>query len=763
MKYHKSPNSPFIHLIGLLLIMSLINSPLSNSLAYDNTHEVALNYCVDNRFKLTTGKYTVEFNENTKNKIIISHPSAWGVLGLCLVGDNPTSNLLNSFSGISSSSDGNLITIDITGKKSWSDYKLTLYAYKDKPGLLRWVLKLKKKPQGVLSRITNLMPFRLSTDRELQPLYNPNWGFYPVEPSEFITGGYPSILHARQLHFAAPIIYMSSLEWWYGTLFYFEDLTSLNKMFEVTKTGAEKYMVDISTSKTTFGYEIPAKILRRLPTGNEITVADSYLYLLERWPVFEADLALIFFHSLSTIYDLINKPETELTDWQELAKREIIDLEHPSVWVNIEGRPYLRAYVADKRTSAELISQLDVLLALKKYNIEYGGFQSLVDRLMTALPSFYSDEYKSITNNFPSTEKGDSWYLVAEMTQLAKLAKLGEPVAKELLFKSLESMMTFAHNVNYDFPVFFSFKTLQASSGTEPDVCGGYAYLMLDLYDLTKDKRYIDEAKSAIENIRGKAFNLNYEMQITAMTAVAAARLYKLTGDLSYLDMSYMPLANIMQVCWLWECDYGYGKSYSTFFGMSPMRYAGVITMKEQYETWIYLIEYLCLVGEDIPDYVEKLLSEFCKYTLFTLKYSLPPLIPQEAIEIRPHEWDGVDENIPSLYFPFEDLREGRSKSGQIGQELYGSGGPITFAAEAYVEIRPGVRIYSEYPIVWHNKSSFTLAGIPSYTCWVEIVTNENIKILDRESAQVGLKVINKNKSIFKAKGGETYKILTIR
>ncbi|MBE9511950.1 MAG: hypothetical protein IMY71_13865 [Bacteroidetes bacterium] len=742
--------SALLFLLHLILLLFFINNTFNHPVVYGGNAEVKLNYCEKNKFKLTTGDYTVEFNEETKDMILISHWRAWGMLGLCLLAEDPNSNLLNSIEHISSNIDENKITIHVIGDKSWAEYKLTLFAYKNYPGLLRWHLQIKPKE----------IPLQIITNRELLPLFPFHRGLTPVKPSEFITGNFPSYFYAKQVPFAAPLIYMISKEWWYGSLFYFEDLTSLNKMFEITATGAKKHMVDFSTSENSFGYQIPEETLKRLPKDQEVTITDSYLYLLDRWPSDEPDLALTFLYSISTVYDFIDKPNTELTDWQDLAHREIADMNHPRIWVTVEGQPYLRAYVADKRTSAELISQLDVLLALKKYEIKYGGVQELIDKLIKTLPSFYSKKFKAVTNDFPNKGKGDSWYFVEEMTQLAKLAKLGEPIAHQLLFASTESMITLAHNVDYDFPVFFSFNDLKATKGSEPDVCGGYAYLMLELFDLTDDNRYLQEAKRAIQHIRGKAFSLNYEMQMTAMAATAAARLYKLTKDSSYIKMSYMPLANIIQTSWLWECNYGYAKHYSTFFGLSPMRYAGVITIKEQYETWIYIMEYLRLVHGEIPEYVEKLLSEFCRYTLYTLRYTMPPLLPSEMIELKPHEWEGVDENIPSLYFPIEDLREGRSKSGQIGQQLYGSGGPITFATESYVEIKPGVTVYSEYPIVWHNGSNFTFAGIPANKHWVEILTQKDIQVLSKKGEQIDLNKVDERKFRFRAFGGETYKIV---
>ena len=425
----------FLYVLSLMLWIFFMDNSMIKSVAYGEESNVRLNNCSDKEFKITTGSYTIQFNDNTKDMIIISHPMAWGVLGLNLMGNGREANLLNSTEAISSSKNENEVAIVIEGKKSWTDYKLTIYAFKNHPGLLRWLLQL----------VPRKNPPQITTKRELRQMAHLDRGLNPVKPEEIIIGNFPNHFHAQQIPFAAPLIYMSSLGWWYGSLCYFEDLTSLNEMFEITNTGAKSHMVDISLKNNSFGYKVPEEILNRLPFGKEVTVVDSYLYLSEQLPVDEPDLAWNFLHSLSIIYDFIKKPKTELTDWQHIAQREIADLNHPSLWVNIDGKPYLRAYVADKRTSAELISQLDVLLALKKYQLKYDGVETLVHKLVETLPDFYFNKFKLITNDLPHKEKGDSWYFVEEMIQLAKLAKLGESTARDLLFNSVESMITLHH------------------------------------------------------------------------------------------------------------------------------------------------------------------------------------------------------------------------------------------------------------------------------------------------------------------------------
>ncbi|NOY78929.1 MAG: hypothetical protein GXO76_13785, partial [Calditrichaeota bacterium] len=626
-------------------------------------------------FRLKTGDFVVEYGKQTDKKILIYNPSTKGVLDLRFLGGNSDTELLNSVTRISYINDSTKVTVIMKGSKPWASYVITLNAFKAYPGLLNWRLQF-----SALKNLPEIHPVR-----ELRLFQRQKDQLIPVENGNFIIGlepRHPTYRYAKQAPFVSPLIYLCSPGWLGGTLLYFEDLTSLNHYFELTHSGAEKIMVDICNSESSFGYKVPDTI-NALPVGKNAVITDSYLYLSSYFPRDEADVAVTFFKLLAPVYNFIGKPETNLTHWKRIADREIKDLARPELWVTVKDRPYLRSYISDKRESAELISQLDVLLPLTEYERVYGGVKPLVEKLTRTLPVFYSKRYQALNNNFPNGETGDSWYMIEEMTQLAKLSELGNKTARNILLRSVKGIVTLAHNVDYEFPNHFSYASLEATFGREPDVAGGYAYLMLELYHLTGKNQFLDEAKASIQHIRGRYFGLNYELQMTAMSAVAAARLFKLTGEKKYLEMSYMPLANILLVSWLWECNYGYAKSYSTFFGLSPMMHSGVITMKEQYEVWNYLREYVNLVQNKIPKSINQFIAEFYRYTLYTLKYALPPFLPKDAMTSHPTAYQSVTRNDLSLYIPLEDLREGRSKSGLIGQQIYGAGGPITFAVEA--------------------------------------------------------------------------------
>ena len=50
---------------------------------------------------------------------------------------------------------------------------------------------------------------------------------------------------------------------------------------------------------------------------------------------------------------------------------------------------------------------------------------------------------------------------------------------------------------------------------------GIYAYLMLQAFQLTDEKRFLDEARAAIRAAKGMRFELNYQANLTAWGAAA--------------------------------------------------------------------------------------------------------------------------------------------------------------------------------------------------------------------------------------------------
>ncbi len=625
------------------------------------SESVMLNSCDSTHFNITMGEYTIEYDKATTNGYILIYRTSKSEKALATkIVYGAQFNIMNpeyvdSISAIETEEE---ILITIKSVRDWADFASEFRVYKQSYGLINWKTNVSTKQAKVITdNPRDIWFYNRTTNNLMEATINK---------------------YAKQLILASGICYLYE-DATYSSIFYFEDFSTLNNYFMLKNPWAPERVVDAFTES--IGYMRPISPSTTIPQGISFDIVDTYIYLISGITETEVDKAERFIYSLSEIYNHIYKPDTVYTDWQEVVSYELLDLLDSKCWVTVDGIDFLRAYVDIPRyTSAELIAQLDVLVAIEKYEQQFGDVTDIDSILEINLPYFYNDEHQTIVNDYPNLgiTRGDSWYTMELHIGLAKLAKMGNDVAGSLLFASIQTVIDFAHNVNYEFPVFFEYGTNDPISGSEPDVAGGYAYLMLECYNITGEQEYLNEVIVSIGHIEGRGFGLAYELQMTAACATSCARLYQITGDIEYLRMSYMPIVNIMRCCWLWECDYGYASDYLTFFGMSPMQEAGVITMKEQYETWEYLKEYQEIAEELIPDYFNNLTRGFIDYTPSVLKYSLPPFLPDDALWTETCLYGSIND---TMYIPLEDLRQGWDKSGYIGQEIYGAGGPITIAA----------------------------------------------------------------------------------
>ncbi|MCA1595914.1 MAG: hypothetical protein LC772_05775, partial [Chloroflexi bacterium] len=87
-------------------------------------------------------------------------------------------------------------------------------------------------------------------------------------------------------------------------------------------------------------------------------------------------------------------------------------------------------------------------------------------------------------------------------------------------------------------------------------------------------------------------------------------------------------------------------------------------------------------------------------------RYTLPPFMtPGGLAPVN----DRGHKNDSALYIPVEDVDDGWTPCGKIGQEIYGSGGPMMFAAYAFVRVPDaGLAVYAEYPV---RSAQWTAAG----------------------------------------------------
>lgn len=581
--------------------------------------------------------------------------------------------------------------VDYRARTDWADAALRLEIYPSAPGLMRTRLALTR---------TGDPPAEAGFE----------WTFVDAEGDEA-----PAEMtwYAEPAPFAAPVMYgcSAALD---ATLLYVVDRTALNPLFHAARLTPTQFPGRRGRS---FGHAITRADLRALPEGVPITVYDAYLYLVRGQPADEREMFARFLQQMSQVYDLLHKPvDTALPDWRDLGARTIRDLEDAGVWVTLDGKRYARAYWGDTRQSAELITQLDLLGGIVRYEQRWGDTPPLDDELWGVVPDFFDPEYGMLVNSGPVSlarqARGDTWYELGHALRVAELAlETGHATARDLALRSAARWMDFAHTVAYRFPQFYDFNTWKGV-GREPDAAGGYAMYMLTLWDLTGERVYLDEAQAAVEALAGHGFSLAYETHMTAAAAAACARLYTITGDAHYLDLALGPIANLVRLSWLWESDYGASIAYRTFWGLLPTQRSGVITPKEQYEAWAYLRQFVHEAGyEGVTDDAVKLAAEFLSYSLTTLPYTLPPLLPEGVASAVATTYDTVQANNLALYIPLEDLRHGWQPAGGIGQEVYGAGMAPTLGALAYQQIGD-LLVYSPVPVEREGRA-IVFAGTP--------------------------------------------------
>jgi hypothetical protein len=711
---------------------------------------------------IQTGVYRVEYVDG---RLLIRPEGSETILALTLPGGDGLNMLDEAGTAEAQATESGEMLV-LNGRSEWgAEFQARVYAYNHHPGLLRWRLEIVPGAEGPTA----------GPEPELQ--------FVDANSGEESSGQLE--IYAERAPMAAPHLYgySGTLD---STLFYWVDLTALNPFME------NAHYTPSATPRRQgqrVGHNFSRSDLAAQPGGVGVAIYDSYLYLEPGEPADEDAMFTRYLYNLGDIYDLMAVPDDPLVDWFAFYEPEgietsggidaqtIASLADEQNWVTLDGKWYLRAYVADTRESAEAITQLDVFSGLARYEARFNVTPAYMAELRATVPDFFNPDFGPagmFQNSGPisvtgAQGRGDTWYELGHALKVAELALIypqdGE--LRELALRSGETWIDFAHSNNYLFPRFYSFDTWEGTE-REPDAGGGYAYYMLLLHDLTGESHYIDEARNALQALEGFGFRLAYETHMTAITAAAAARLYQLDGDAAYLALINRALANLLRLSWLWECDYGWmGEGtavpeewawlqphYRTFFGLNPTQQSAVVTPKEQYEAWIYLTEMVQRAHGALDPTVEKLAAEFVRHSLLTTPLSLPPLLPEGAATANPAAYETVSQNDLSLMIPLEDMRDGWDISGAIGQEVYGAGMAPAMAAVALVQVTPSIAVYSGYPVVVMEEEMTVTGVIGTFTPVVVIgasgVEDSNGEAVAAEPCGRGL--------CFTAEGGKTYR-----
>jgi hypothetical protein len=535
-----------------------------------------------------------------------------------------------------------------------------------------------------------------------------------------------------------------------GSLLYMQNLTALNDYCEATETSLGNV---VGGQWPELGFALPPTKEKPLPAGKDIVISDAFLAFSPENPKDEFALAKQFMNLLADIYVHLPLPGTQYHNWTDILEKGLNDLtNNHGCWSHADGHDYLNAYVCDYATPPELMVQLAVLSPMLEYHRWSKRDMPIIQTIKSGIPAFYDKKVSTLVRWLPSLVEDldkseeqlkpnvmDSWYLHHPLLHLSRIALSGDDEAKKLFLDSLPFTIKVAHHFKYEWPVFYNMETMEAikaetkpGKGGEKDVAGLYAHVMLRAWELTKENKYLLEAKKAAKTLHGKGFELFYQANNTAFSANATLQLFQITKDKLYLDISHLCIANIMKNLQLWECNYGYAKHYNTFFGMFPLSDAPYTAAYEEQEVFASMHDYLACAGQnEILPSMSLLLAEFIRYIVQRAAFYYPPNLPKEMLS----EKVKMGEVDPNLWIAIEDIHDGWEKSGEVGQEVYGAGVAFGIVPRHYYHV-PGedFMIYIDYPTsnfeYKKNKQiSFSVKGSEQLTCRMAIVGNDQEKL----------------------------------
>ncbi|MBV8596537.1 MAG: hypothetical protein JOZ50_09835, partial [Candidatus Eremiobacteraeota bacterium] len=395
-------------------------------------------------------------------------------------------------------------------------------------------------------------------------------------------------VHTNQRGLRTGIVFASVDEPETFSFLYWQNFSALCRYFDATRTSPADTVGGVWPE---LGYAAPSSKVP-LPKSREETIADAYVALTPQRYENDRQIAASYLDLFARVYQSMPHPEVVYHHWPDKAQEALRDMAFsPQCTYERRGRRYAMPYVGDATKPPESMVHFTVLHPAREYAAWGGIDPHLVRELVKSVDSFFDPKIGAMVRWLPgekfkkSSEDGqrhanmDSWYFYHTLFNLSRLAKEGHSEARRRFAASLPLAMRIAKRFDYRWPVFFNIRTLEIvraesapGKGGEDDVAGLYALVMLQAYELFRRREYRAEAERAAAALSGLGFSLGYQMNTTGFAAEAMLRLWKITGRQYYLEMSYVCLANLVDNMWVWECDYGWGKAYRTFFGLFPLR-----------------------------------------------------------------------------------------------------------------------------------------------------------------------------------------------
>ena len=423
-----------------------------------------------------------------------------------------------------------------------------------------------------------------------------------------------------------------------------------------------------------------------------------------------------------------------------------------------------------RKEDTQFVTNVDVLLgaAYCYSRTTEGDAKALCELIVYNIDNF--DGYYIHTKGFygggwnqTGYEPVDPWGFIGCPLMLISAHKLlPEVIAIDLdkLKSHAEQCIFMAEKINYDFPISIYPLTGEPDGGyggdKKWDVCILYANLMVEMYKLVGDGKYLEKAGTALSHY----MEYNYGKMCGSNTDVSglstAVALYKYTGDQIYLD--YFKRLCYQLVRWLnlyrgtfvdkeipFTCvSEGLG-SYIDAFGRGLFRYF----LEQPYD------EALSLVNEQpqLANFFEPYFVLYDFYTTFApycARYSFPRIL---GLSDRQAEGGKIDGDY---WIPIEDLRPVWHREPwefTRGQQIYGAGSqiidlmpgkfsssPVEMKQEPKHQISAKCFLAQNYPNPFNSKTSigYYLPTLSHVTFSIFDILGREVKTLTNESQQTG-------------------------
>lgn len=579
---------------------------------------------------------------------------------------------------------------------------------------------------------------------------------YPLDADDDPLGAEGTV-EAGQRGLNAGVLYFRIDEPAFGNILYFQNLTAMNDYYRATKTKPDGA---VGGEWPELGWLLPTPPQSGTPptdalaAGREVTLSDAILVFRHDAPPHERESARQFLQMLGVAYKLLDLPKTEFRDWVGRTEQTLRDLDKaPEATIRHYGHRYVHPYTAAEYP--DIMVQMSLVAAIHDWGRWQGEPHPLEAEFKAGLGKFYDPKLKSLRRYLPNVgddkdaDAVDSWYLFHPMLNLGMLALDGDKPASDLLLKTIDFGIRAAHHFKYEWPIQYKItdfsvitEAADADGRGQTDVNGVYAWVMLQAFELTDDKRFLDEARAAIDACMGLRFNINYQANLTAWGAAACMRLWRITNEPVYLEQSYVYLGSFFHNCEIWDSRIELAVHYKNFLGVTCLQDAPYMAIYECFDSFVAFERYLDDSGPDLEPAARMLVAEYCKYALDRAWYYYPDALPPEAIAPEQRENNGhVDR---ALSFPLEDLYPDGQPAGQVGQEIYGAGAAPIFASRAFHRIEGApFLLYCDHFVramerVGDRSLSITLDGGETCSAGISLVRRKRRKLTKSRLVTIG-------------------------